>query len=75
MNMFAVDTQNADRNIPTNQLHQMTTSPTSTSDKGAGFVIVSGGVEQIYTAITHWMNMLANRNPTLDDSSLPSRVS
>ena len=44
MTVFAVDTHNAAANIPTNDLRQMTTSSTSTSDNPAGYVIVSGGV-------------------------------
>ena len=37
------------------------------SDNYTGCVIVSGGVGQIYTAITHWMNTLAHRDPSIHD--------
>ena len=53
MTAFSVDIQNAAVNIPTNELHLMTTSFTSTSDNPTGYVIVSGGVGRIYTTVTH----------------------
>ena len=37
------------------------------ADKYIGCVIVSGGVGQIYTAITHWMNTLAHRDPSIHE--------
>ena len=67
MKTFSVDAHNAEGNIPTNELHQLTTSSTSTSDNPAGYVIVSGGVGNIYTAITHWMNKLAHRDQSIYD--------
>ena len=65
---FSIDAHNAAGNIPTNELRQMTTPPTSASDNPAGFVIISGGVGRIYTTITHLTNTLANRNPSLHDT-------
>ena len=67
MNVFTIDTHNEDQNIPTDKLRQMTTSPTNISDISVCFVIMSGGVGQTYTAITHWMNTLSNHDPLLQD--------
>ena len=67
MSVFSVDTRNADQNIPTNKLRKIKTYPTPTPKKPVSFVIVSGGVGRIYTAITHWMNTLAYRDPSLHD--------
>ena len=52
MTTFYVDSHNATANIPTNDLRQMTTSPTSTSENPAGYIIISGGVRRMYTTIT-----------------------
>ena len=67
MMAISVETHNAAANIPTTKLRLLTTSSSSTSDNYTGCVIVSGGVWQIYTAITHWMNKLAHRDQSIYD--------
>ena len=67
MMAFSVDTHNTVVNIPTNELRLLTTSSISTSDNPVGYVIVSGGVGRIYSAITHWMNMFAHQDPSIYD--------
>ena len=67
MAAFFVDPNNAGAHIDTAELRQMTTAATVSSDKPAGYIIISHGVGRIYSSLLHWKNTLVARDPDLHD--------